>query len=169
MTASNRDRDADQIFRRAQAAQNAQRGGGIRFKSATAAVGWYFETRERLASPHGMHPRGEVLPDGSVARIEVDGGPGGDLDEVLATMATIGKALGHLQRSEPSEHFSVVHKVRDGWTGAQSAKVLQCDRKTAGAHLARGLRFLTGVLLASDMLVLHTDEPLQSTNVQRSA
>lgn len=68
MPKTSRTDEARHDFERAQATRNVQRADlGIRFKSATAAVGWYFETRQRMSSPQGMHPRGTTLPDGSGA------------------------------------------------------------------------------------------------------
>lgn len=67
--------------------------GSVTFRSARQAVRWYCEKSRLMRGPTAMHPRTERDRTGAEVRVCVDGGRGGDLHEVLVTMATIEKAL----------------------------------------------------------------------------
>lgn len=66
----------------------ARRPGALTFGSPREALEWYFAARRRMSAPQGMH----VSTDRAMVG-QVDGGRGGDIDNVHATMSTIGAAL----------------------------------------------------------------------------
>lgn len=71
--------------------------------------------RERMQAPNGLWPRTETHPDtGEEVPVTVDGGRGGDLHGVHATLHTIHAVLEELRREEPREHAIVEMIVRDG-------------------------------------------------------
>lgn len=125
----------------------------LTFPSVRAALGWYFPAYRRMGSPNGMHPRTEQQP-GSDTRLllRVDGGGGGDLDEVLATLATITMALERVQQAEAA-HLLPRHSLqvllwsyRDGRTQADIAAALQKSQYVISVIQGRVDAYLLGVL-----------------------
>ena len=78
--------------------------GSITFRSVGAALVWYFETSEKLKGANAMHPRTETAPGGAQVRVQVDGGRGGDLDGMMATLASVDQALDRLAEAA-AVHF----------------------------------------------------------------
>lgn len=137
----------------------------LTFPSVRAALGWYFPAYRRMGSPHGMHPRTEQQP-GSDTRLllRVDGGGGGDLDEVLATLATITMALERVQQAEAA-HLLPRHSLqvllwsyRDGRTQADIAAALQIRQQQASILLGRAEDCLLGSLVGG--VIASTGQPL---------
>lgn len=90
-------------FERAVEAVNREYiGTRAKFRSVAAALRWYFEARERMAGPNPAAPMTDTAPDGSQVHVRVDGGRGGDIDGVLATMSTIGTALERIGTNVPA-------------------------------------------------------------------
>ena len=116
------------------------------------ALRWYFERRETLTSPKGMHPRSERAADGSQVCVIVDGGGGGDFDDVLATLCTLAQCLKRLHEDLPTAWFIVVNKHRDGMTLREAATQLKCSVSSASAHVGRGESYLAGMLRGAGVL-----------------
>lgn len=133
---------------RAEATLQRRQRGGLTFRSARAAVTWYYEARERLQAAHNLHPRGEIHK-GEVVHLNVDGGTGGDLDEVLATLLTISTALGDLQRHLPYSARALELTLCDGLPQKESAKRLNCSQQQVSIEVGRAESFLAGALLRS--------------------
>lgn len=96
-------------WNRAEAALAARRGGKS-FANVRAALAWYYETRERLQTANPRHPhtepapyRGELGESRSDTRVlvQVDGGKGGDMDDILATLLDIQRAIREAARAFP--------------------------------------------------------------------
>ena len=123
---TSRDADADALFHEAEfARKRADRASdGLRFPSVLAALGWYWEKRATLSSPQGMHPRTSRGPDGRQVWGLVEGGRGGDFDEVLATVTTIGRALARLHEDFPMAYRALVLTARDGRSQAKAAQMM---------------------------------------------
>jgi len=138
---SSRTATADATFlsaegrRRRQLARNLEEG--LRFPSARAALAWYYEKRLLLSSPQGMHPRTETAPNGQQVSVSVDGGRGGDFDEVLATVATIGKALAELEAFDKRGHQLVELCIGKGWTQTKVARELGYSQGSVSKRLGR--------------------------------
>ncbi|MEL6349143.1 MAG: hypothetical protein AAFV53_38920 [Myxococcota bacterium] len=122
------------------------RSGGIRFQSVKAALGWYFEMQGKLGSPQSMHPRTQTAPGGAQVYVRVDGGRGGDLDEVLATMATIGKALERLHRVFPMGHRILVGVYQEGRTGQLLSEELEVSASNVSRFRGKAEFFLAGAV-----------------------
>ena len=99
---------------RADHARRRRLEGGLTFSSAEGALRWFYEAKERMQSPHNLHPRGEEAASGEVVFVSVDGGRGGDVDEVLTTISTIGRLLRRLAETHPQEHKVLELTHRDG-------------------------------------------------------
>lgn len=128
----------EQLARRAQ--------GSATFRSVRAALGWFFAAEMRFRGPQGVSPRGEVGPDGNTHIVSVDGGKGGDLDEALATQATIRMALGRLQEDYPRAFQVLVARIRDGQSFRELEKSSGVSLSILSLEDARGEAFLRGYL-----------------------
>jgi hypothetical protein len=137
---------------RAEESTSRQGDSGLTFWSVTAALGWYFEARERMHAPQGVAPRGEIGLDGKMHRISVDGGQGGDLDEVLSTLATIGQALDKLKAYAPRAHEVVVWVVRDGKSLSDLEQPTGLSAASVSRERDRGFAYLAGVWAGSGLL-----------------
>jgi len=134
-------------------ARCSRQGQGITFRSVRAALEWFWRTRERMSSPHGMHPRHEIGPDGKAVIVSVDGGRGGDLDDVHATALTIARALARLELDNPQAYVLLVDRTRDGLTLAQMERRHNVSCQMASAHIGRGEYYLLGALRAAEVVV----------------
>jgi uncharacterized protein YerC len=110
------------------------------------------EARERMHAPQGVAPRGEIGLDGKMHRISVDGGQGGDLDEVLSTLATIGQALDKLKAYAPRAHEVVVWVVRDGKSLSDLEQPTGLSAASVSRERDRGFAYLAGVWAGSGLL-----------------
>lgn len=126
---------------------------GLAFRNLNAALQWFFPMRLRMSCPQGMSPRGEVARNGDVVVVSVDGGKGGDIDEVLATLVTVDGALEHLRRDYPRAAAVVVGHHRDGRSLRDQAKDAGLHHATMGLELARGEAYLVGRLKEAGVLV----------------
>lgn len=118
--------------------------GRLRFQSVASALGWFYPARERMQAANPADIRGERMSNGEMTRISVDGGPGGDVTEVLATISTIGTALRRLARHNPQAHAIVEWTRRDGKTQAEIEELTNLAQSTISSLLARGEEFLAG-------------------------
>lgn len=83
----------------------SRRGGdGLRFASVRHALGFMFERGAAMQAPLGQHPRGHLARDGSTVHLRVDGGRGGDIDEVLSTLQSIHDAMAALRARDHAAH-----------------------------------------------------------------
>lgn len=127
------------------ARQRAERGT-LTFRGVRAALAWYFEARERLQGPQGVHPRGETGLDGGTHVVRVDGGVGGDLDGVLVTISTIGAALERLRVRLPRAYEVLVARIRDGQTYRELEEATGLPHTSLSVEDGRGEAFLLGLL-----------------------
>lgn len=139
-------RAADDVALADEARARQDNPGGA-FRSVDHALRWYFEARERMQSPHALWPRTETHPDtGEEVRVQVDGGRGGDLDGVHATLATIHAVLEELRREEPQQFAVLVRHLRDGKSiTAIGQEVGLATATVSGLHW-RGHAYLRGRL-----------------------
>lgn len=133
-------------------AEKARKRGRRRFRSAKQAVAWYFEARERMQSPVGRHPRGETLPNGEQVIMRVDGGSGGDIDGVLATISTIGSAIESLRRHDSRWGFVLVASVRDGIKQGDLALKFKVSQPTVSGWIGRAEAFIAGILVHAELI-----------------
>ena len=129
---STRDPSAVINLHRAQAAR-AQLGSGLQFRSPRAALSWYYPWCTTLLTPSGQHPHTETASNGSEVVVRVDGGKGGDFDDVLATMITIGQALDLLRKHSPQEHRLIERLHLHGDSQAEAARLLGVSQSTASS------------------------------------
>ena len=146
-------RRATDDVRRADA-ERSRRGSGVRtFASVRHALAFYFERSEAMQAPLGQHPRGQTAPDGSQVFVDTDGGRGGDLDELLATLQTIHQAMHELRLAEPVQHHLLVLYVRDGVSMGELAKRGKRAQSTVSAELGRAEGFLLGWLRRAEVVI----------------
>lgn len=119
---------------------------GITFRSVHAALGWYFEAKERMKGPKGRHPAGETARDGSTVVVRVDGGKGGDLDDVFATMLTIEMALARLKGRYPRGFAVLVETHLNGTSLRDLADQMKLNRQALARELDASERFMVGAL-----------------------
>ena len=132
-----------EYVRRAQTALNRREPGALTFRSVRHAVNWYYEARQRMASPVNMHPRGEINAAGDAVIVSVDGGRGGDLHEVLVTLEDIHRGLERLREDLPT-----CFEVLDGNARGVSMKKLGEDTGRAAATISAEIGRAEGYLLA---------------------
>lgn len=147
-------------LRAADAERTRRDQAGLSFPSVRHALRFYFERLPSMQAPLGQHPRGQVAPDGSVVFVDVDGGRGGDLHELLATGQTIHHAMSELRMSFPVEYELLVRHVRDGETFAALGKAAARSPSTVSADIGRAEGFLLGWLRRADVVIPgRTDGP----------
>ena len=123
-------------------------GTGLVFRSVDAALEWFWAASKRMRCAQSPTPRVEHTQAGEAIILDVDGGRGGDLDEVLATLATIRELLEDLQRDYQLAYRVVVLRTRDGETyreiaralGVSSISSIATEVWRAEAYLLRALR-----------------------------
>ncbi len=125
---------------------------GLCFRNLNAALQWFFPMRLRMSCPQGMSPRGELAPSGDIVVISVDGGKGGDLDEVLSTLVTVQEAIEQLRVDYPRAATVLVSHHRDGKSLRDQAKDAGLHHATMGVELARGEAYLVGRLKGAGVL-----------------
>ena len=123
-----------------------------RFRSARHALSWYFEAAERMQSPAGRSPRGELDKNGCMVVVRVDGGVGGSLDDTLATISTIGSALEALKRHESKWAYVLTAVIRDGHKQSEVAAKFRTTQPTVSGWMGKGEAFIAGVLVAAELI-----------------
>jgi hypothetical protein len=142
---------AREDFRNAEA-QTARRAyDGLTFASVERCLAWFFPMREKMQSPKGMHPRGEEHL-GELVILDIEGGRGGDMDEVLATLSTVGAALEQLRQDIPRAWEVVVARLRDGKTFRDLEKIHGVSCSSLSADEGKGQAYLLGQLRAAGVV-----------------
>ena len=147
------DPDVDELVRRADTARLRHSGVSMSFSSVARALSWYFPARERMSSPRSAAPR--TYPTGRVGErvvVRVDGGSGGDIDDVLATLVSIGQALGQLKTWDDRMHHLVVRRHRDGWSMDRMAVEMKAGATKVSKLVHQGEMFLAGFLKGEAVL-----------------
>lgn len=123
----------------------------LTFSNVDRALAWYFPARERMQCPQSPRPRGEEHR-GEIVIVDVDGGTGGDVDEVLSTVSTVGDALHELQVREPQAHYIVAQLATTNTSERELASRLELSRGQVGKLRARGESLLAGMLIARGVI-----------------
>lgn len=113
------------------------------FRRLDHALGWYWLFRERMQAPKS--PRIDEDRD-------VECGPPGDPDEVLATLSTLGEALRELQLAKPRQYEIVVATRRDGRSLRDLAKITGLSHQQVSVELGLGESYLVGWLRRAEVL-----------------
>lgn len=116
---------------------------GLQFGSVKHALRFTFERGQAMQAPLPQHPRGYRAPDGSTVVVRVDGGRGGSIDDVHATLLTVAAALGQLPELQRE---MVELAFREELTQAEIGKRKGMSETTVSLHLSRGIAFLDGYL-----------------------
>lgn len=94
----------------ARAAQQLRASDDLSFGSVKHAAKMMFERAPSMQAPLTQHPRGYPAADGSTVYLQVDGGRGGSIDDVLATLQTTHAAFAALAaRSRVAHDILVLH------------------------------------------------------------
>lgn len=135
---------------------------GRTFKSVRAAISWWVEARERMSAPKSPAPHTEPAPYARVGGhcrsdtrvlVQVEGGRGGDLDDVLATITTIGQAMAAADRDvRPGAGF-LLRVCRDGVTFAKLAEERDVSSSTVSAEIGRAESYLLALLKSAGIVV----------------
>lgn len=161
MPATSTDPATLEIYHRAEAARLRRSAPGITFASLRACLLWYYEARDRLQVPTGMHPRTERVPSSTRGRgyrgdeavlLQVDGGPGGDLDEVFATARTVQQSLEQAGRHHPRGVQGLYETVALGRSQASVADEWKLSQQAVSQDIGRAMSFLTGALSVAGVL-----------------
>lgn len=126
----------DQLIRR--------KAGSVTFRSVDSALNWFFEMRTKLDGPQSMTPKTHTALDGSECTISVDGGRGGDMHEVFATMLTIDQGLVSLRTSMPRAFAILVMRLRDNTSWDDLEKLTGLGRATISKELGNAESYLMG-------------------------
>lgn len=146
--------DAEETFERAERARMARVGEGRTFRGVQAALAWYFETRTRVQAPKNLYPTTAQTYHGQTVAVEmVDGGRGSDIEDVLATLATIADALRDLGAYAPMQHRVVRMRHCDCLSQAEIARRMQASQATISAWLGAAEGFLAGALRHGGVIV----------------
>lgn len=126
---------------------------GTCFASVRHALRYYFERGEAMQHPLAQHPRGHQAPDGSTVYLQVDGGRGGDIDDVLATLQTIHTAMVELRDEHPVAAELLVLSARDGVAFTELGRRAKCSPSTVSAEVGRAESFLLGWLRREGVVI----------------
>tara|TARA_R110002012_G_scaffold197462_1_gene366009 strand:+ start:59 stop:448 length:390 start_codon:yes stop_codon:yes gene_type:complete len=83
---------------------------------------------------------------------QVDGGLGSSMDEVLATVQTIGAAMAKVGQTELQGLDMLIRNRRDNQKQADIAREWHCDQGTVSRQIARAERALGKALAGSGLL-----------------
>lgn len=148
-------------LRCAQAALERRQQQHLTFHNVRDAVRWYCETRPRMSSANALHPKTEKVDDfGTRVPINVDGGRGGDLDETLATLATVTAALDRLRVYNPTWHQVVLAKGC-GESQAVIGRTLNQRQQIVSKMLSWGEAYLAALLGGPDGVLRHQQQPVE--------
>lgn len=160
-------READEALAERKARRVA---GSLTFRSVPDLLAWWGEAEVRIQGANAMHPRTEAVPtasgNGSGERcvVRVDGGPGGSVDDVHATLASVRGALARLgreaerraaRRGRPPAveveryHVLLVDRYVHGMTLEALAKREGVGESALSAHLGKAERVLADLLFGS--------------------
>jgi len=103
-----------------------------------------------MGTAQGLYPRTERVDDfGGRVAMNVDGGRGGDLDEVLATLATITTALERLEAYDPKKHqVALLYAV--GRTQVEIGVRIGQSQRVVSSLMAQAESFLAALLGGGD-------------------
>lgn len=166
-----RGREAFQEADDARLEQRRRRSAGsLTFRSVGDLLAWWGEAEVRMQGAQGMHPRTEAVPTaagnglGERCVVRVDGGPGGSVDDVHTTLASVRGALARLGREVERRaartgrrpavqveryHVLLVDHHVHGLTVDALAKREGVSTTTMWSHLKKAERALSGLLLGS--------------------
>lgn len=125
---------------------------GLTFGSLGSCLSFTFERAEAMQGAQGVFPRTELAPDGSNVYVDVDGGKGGSIDEIHATLQTVRQALGALAASDPQALDFVELHYKGGLSREALGKAKGISATSAGVHLDRGAFFLLGWLSSNGVI-----------------
>lgn len=133
--------------------ERRRRASGRTFSSVNFALEWFWRMREAMQSPQGLHPRGEpVAGTNQVVWVNVDGGKGGDLDEVLVTLSTIGAALEELRHHNPVGHGILLLSELEGKTLRAIAEKTGLSVGKCSYELGKAIDYLAAWLRCEGIL-----------------
>lgn len=116
------------------------------FRSLKKALGWFFETRERLQSPLSPRISAETAD-------RVEGGEGSTIADAQANLSTIRQAMDRLLRERGPWVVELVElHHRDGMSIEKIADREKKSTNTISLHLGRGQTFLEGWLHGAAVL-----------------
>ena len=160
-------READEALAERKARRVA---GSLTFRSVPDLLAWWGEAEVRMQGANAMHPRTEAVPTpsgngcGERCVVRVDGGPGGSIDDVHATLASVRRALARLgreaerraaRRGRPPAveveryHVLLVDRYVHGMTLEALAKREGVGESALSAHLGKAERVLSELLSGS--------------------
>jgi len=125
-----------------------------RFPTPKAAIAWYVEASARFQAPNPMHPRTDCVnrSTGERARIQVDGGKGGDLDGTLADLSTVGEVLADTRRHYPRAVAALVETLTSRVTQQAIADRHRISAQALSAEIGRALDSMRPRLEAAGLL-----------------
>lgn len=127
-------------------------GNGLQFPSVWHALGFMFERGDAMQGALGRHPRGETAEDGTTVVLAVDGGRGGSIDDVLATLQTIANAMADLRAVDPRAFEAITLNCRDGKSYSEIGKSAGLAPSSVGALVGKAEYFLLGRLRGSVLI-----------------
>ncbi len=139
----------EETYQRAERARARRHVGGITFSSVPRALSWYYERHEAMSS--APSPFQHTLQRAELGR-QVEGGRGGDIDETLSTLVTLGEALTALERELPMHHKLVVQRYQLGMSQANIAKGMGASQGTVSSWLGTAEAWLAGWLRRGGVL-----------------
>lgn len=148
MAATMRSPTADATYREAERRRVRVLSGArpeLRFRSIRHALQWFYEARDRVSAPGGMHPRGQYARDGSMVVIDVEGGMPVDTDEVNAVLLTVHGAIVDAGRVHDRGMQWLACTI-GGESQSDIARRCKLDHKTVSHEIGRAESFLLGRL-----------------------
>lgn len=133
-------------YARAEQELQRRKAGEMQFASVRHALRFLFERGPAMQGALTHHPRGHTAADGSTVIVDVDGGVGSTIDELLSVLQTIHDACAALRNVDAQAHELLVLHVRDGLGMVELGKRSGLAPSTCGAKIARGEWFLLGRL-----------------------
>lgn len=159
MAATSRDANADATLLAANATvQRRAHARGVTFTGVRHALQWWGEARGRMQAPNGLHPKTVGVGQGGGYRgdeqvlLQVDGGRGGDIDDVLATLQSVQAGIDRARAEHPRGTEALIQTVVYGKSQASLADAWKLDQGTLSRQIGLAENYLKGFLAAGLVL-----------------
>lgn len=150
---SAKDPRADAELGRAEDALRKRRREGNRFASVSATLGFYYSKRHQLQAPQSPSPRvAQTYHGETVAQPRVDGGRGGNVEDVLATLYSVHQGVNALAQDHPKAHRVLELVYEGGLVNGDVGRAMGASPATISAWRNAGEMYLLAWLRQAEII-----------------